>query len=146
MKHKIISSVENGNLKRNREQVKQAIAEFEGKNIVITIEKLKKSRSNNQNAYYWGVVIPIVQSGLKDATGEFRSADSIHYGILLPLFSPTNEIVNIDTGQVLSEKISSSEMTTVQFMEYVLEVQKWSAEFLGVDIPNPNEEILLNLD
>jgi hypothetical protein len=31
-------------------------------------------------------------------------------------------------------------------MEYVLEVQKWSAEFLGVDIPNPNEEILLNLD
>jgi hypothetical protein len=51
MKHKIISSVENGNLKRNREQVKQAIAEFEGKNIVITIEKLKKSRSNNQNAY-----------------------------------------------------------------------------------------------
>jgi hypothetical protein len=31
-------------------------------------------------------------------------------------------------------------------MEYVMEVQKWSAEFLGVDIPNPNEEILLNLD
>jgi hypothetical protein len=113
---------------------------------VITIEKLKKSRSNNQNAFYWGVVIPIVQSGLKDATGEFRSADSIHYGILLPLFSPSNEIVNIDTGQVLSEKISSSEMSTVQFMEYVMEVQKWSAEFLGVDIPNPNEEILLNLD
>jgi len=146
MKYQIRSNVINGNLKRNREQIKQAIAEFEGKEVIISIDKAKKNRSNNQNSYYWGVVIPIVQSGLKDATGEFRSSDSIHYGILLPLFAPSNEIVNIDSGQVLSEKISSSEMSTVQFMEYILEVQKWSAEFLGVDIPNPNEEILLNLD
>jgi len=146
MKHQIISSVENGNLKRNREQVKQAIGSFEGKQIVITIEKLKKSRSNNQNRYYWGVVIPIVQSGLKDATGEFRSADSIHYGILLPLFAPSNEIINTETGQCLNEKIGSSEMTTSQFMDFIVDVQQWSAEFLGVDIPNPNEEILLNLD
>jgi hypothetical protein len=34
-------------------------------------------------------------------------------------------------------------MTTTQFMEFILEVQKWSAEFLGVDIPNPNEENLI---
>jgi len=86
------------------------------------------------------------QSLMKYATGEFRSAESIHYGILLPLFAPTNEIVNTDTGQVLTEKISSSEMTTSQFMDYVAYVQQWAAEFLGVDIPNPNEEILLNLD
>jgi len=37
-------------------------------------------------------------------------------------------------------------MTTSQFMDFVAYVQQWAAEFLGVDIPNPNEEILLNLD
>ena len=60
------------------------------------------------------------------------------------MFSPSVEIINTDTGQVLTERISSSEMTTIQFMEYVMEIQKWSSEFLNVDIPDPNEEILLD--
>jgi len=144
MKFQIKSNVVNGNIKRNREQIKQAIASFEGKEIVITIDKAKKTRSNNQNNFYWGVCIPLIQSGLKDATGEFRSSENIHYNILLPLFSPSVEIINTDTGQVLTERISSSEMTTTQFMEYVMEIQKWSSEFLNVDIPDPNEEILLD--
>lgn len=146
MKFQIKSNVVNGNLKRNREQIKQAIASFEGKEIIITIDKAKKTRSNNQNSYYWGVCIPLIQSGLKDATGEFRSSENIHYNILLPLFSPSVEIINTDTGQVLTERISSSEMTTIQFMEYVMEIQKWSSEFLNVDIPDPNEEILLDFN
>ena len=144
MKFQIKSNVVNGNLKRNREQIKQAIASFEGKEIIITIDKTKKTRSNNQNNFYWGVCIPLIQSGLKDATGEFRSSENIHYNILLPLFSPSVEIINTDTGQVLTERISSSEMTTIQFMEYVMEIQKWSSEFLNIDIPDPNEEILLD--
>ena len=52
MKIEIRSSVINGNLKRNREQIKQAIASFEGKEIIITIDKAKKTRSNNQNNFY----------------------------------------------------------------------------------------------
>lgn len=144
MKFQIKSNVVNGNLKRNREQIKQAIASFEGKEIIITIDKAKKTRSNKQNSYYWGVCIPLIQSGLKYATGEFRSSENIHYNILLPLFSPSVEIINTYTGQVLTERISSSEMTTIQFMEYVMEIQKWSSEFLNVDIPDPNEEIMLD--
>ena len=144
MKFQIKSNVVNGNLKRNREQIKQAIASFEGKEIIITIDKAKKTRSNNQNNFYWGVCIPLIQSGLKDATGEFRSSENIHYNILLPLFSPSVEIINTDTGQVLTERISSSEMTTIQFCSYILEIQKWASEFLNIDIPDPNEEILMD--
>lgn len=144
MKIQIRSNVVDGNLKRNREQIKQAIASFEGKEIIISIDKSKKTRSSNQNSYYWGVCIPLIQSGLKDATGEFRSSENIHYNILLPLFSPSLEIINIDTGQILTERMSSSEMTTTQFMEYVMEIQKWASEFLNINIPDPNEEIMLD--
>ena len=144
MKIQIRSNVVDGNLKRNREQIKQAIASFEGKEIIISIDKSKKTRSSNQNSYYWGVCIPLIQSGLKDATGEFRSSENIHYNILLPLFSPSLEIINTDTGQILSERMSSSEMTTVQFMEYVMEIQKWASEFLNINIPDPNEEIMMD--
>ena len=146
MKINITTSVVNGVFKRNRNLVLQAIQSFNGKEVVITFSKPKKSRSNNQNAFYWGAVLPLVQKGLLDATGELRSNDNIHYKILLPLFAPLNEIVNTDTGECIIERLTSSEMTTTQFCEYIMEVQKWGAEFLGIDIPSPNEENLLNFD
>jgi hypothetical protein len=37
-------------------------------------------------------------------------------------------------------------MTTSEFMDFIVNIQKWSAEFLQVDIPNPNEQTTLNLD
>ena len=140
----ITSNVKNGKLNRNISLIKKSILSFEGKTINITIERSRKKRSNSQNAYYWGVMLPIVQNGLYDATGETRDLNSIHYQILLPLFAPQREIVNKESGEVINEKMTSSEMTTTDFMEYINEVQKWSAEFLNVDIPDPNEELTLN--
>ena len=146
MKIEIITSISNNLFKRNRNLVLNAIKYFNDKDVIITFSKPKKSRSNNQNRYYWGVVLPLVQNGLLEATGELRSIENIHYKILLPLFAPLNEIVNKDTGESLNERLTSSEMTTTQFCEYIMEVQKWGAEFLGIDIPSPNEENLLNFD
>lgn len=142
---KILTSIQNGIFKRNRNLVLDLIRSFDGKEVFISIERVKKKRSNNQNAFYWGICIPLIQNGLKDATGEFRSADNIHYKILLPLFAPITELVNKDTGECIEERLTSSEMTTTQFMEYIMEIQKWSAEFLNVDIPNPNEQQFIEL-
>jgi hypothetical protein len=146
MKIEITTSISNFLFKRNRNLVLNAIKYFNDKEVVITFTKPKKARSNGQNRYYWGLVLPLIQNGLLEATGELRSCDNIHYKILLPLFSPTNEIVNKDTGECINERLTSSELTTTQFCEYILEIQKWGAEFLGIDIPSPNEENLLNLN
>jgi|688.fasta_scaffold472456_3 hypothetical protein len=140
----ITSSVVNGNLKRNRQLIIDALKSFEGKNIQITIEKATKKRSNQQNSFYWGVVVPILQKGLHDATGEVRDVNSIHYQIVLPLLSPKREIVNTKTGEIITEHLTSSQMTTSEFMDFIVNIQKWSAEFLQVDIPNPNEQTTLN--
>lgn len=141
MKTEIITSVHNGVFKRNRHMVLDLIKSFEGSDVVISFEKPKKKRSNNQNSFYWGVCIVLVQRGLKEATGEFRSADNIHYNILLPLFAPLRELVNTTTGEITSERLTSSDMTTTQFCEFIMEIQKWSKEFLNIDIPNPNEDL-----
>lgn len=146
MKIEIRSSIENNIFKRNRNLILEAIRYFNGKDVIVTISKAKKERSNQQNKFYWGVCIMLVQNGLLECTGELRSANDIHYKILLPLFAPVNEIVNKETGECISEKLTSSDMTTTQFCEYILNIQKWAAEFLGVDIPNPNEETLINFE
>lgn len=146
MKLEITTSIVNGLFKRNRNLVLNAIKSFNDKDVVITFSKPKKNRSNNQNRYYWGLVLPLIQNGLLDATGELRSIDNIHYKILLPLFAPTNEIVNKDTGECITERLTSSDLTTTQFCEYIIEIQKWSAEFLSIDIPSPNEDNMLNFE
>lgn len=146
MKAQVRTSILNGKFKRNINTVLDIVKQFEGKEVLLTFELPKKKRSNNQNNFYWGICIPLIQNGLKEVTGEYKSVNDIHYKILLPLFAPIREIININTGECLEEKISSSEMTTTQFCQYILEIQKWASEFLGIDIPNPNENMILNFD
>lgn len=142
----INTTITNGKITGNRNLLSKAIQTFEGSKITITLERFRKKRSNNQNRFYYGVVIPLVQDGLKEATGEVRGADSIHYNILLPLFAPTRDITNKDTGEIFSERITSSEMTTTEFMTFIKEIQKWAAEFLGIDIPDPNSELQIEFN
>lgn len=146
MIYEIRSEVKNGIVTRNRNLLTDAIQSFEGKQITIRIERTKKKRSNPQNSYYWGCCLPLIQLGFKEVTGEFRTAENLHYNILLPLFAPIKEIPNKLTGEIVKEKVRSSEMNTTQFSEYILEIQKWSAEFLGIYLPEPNENIKLELD
>jgi hypothetical protein len=146
MKIQIRTNVLKGKFKRNINHILDAVKSFEGKDCIFTIEKVKKTRSNPQNNFYWGVVLPIIQNGLKEATGEFRTAENIHYNILLKMFAPEREIINTDTGECIREKISSSEMSTTQFMDYIAEIQNWAAEFLNVQIPDPNENLTLELN
>lgn len=36
-------------------------------------------------------------------------------------------------------------MTTVEMMEYFAEITAWAAEYLGVEIPQPGEQITIEL-
>lgn len=146
MKIQILTNVQNGNLKRNRNLIIDAIASFEGRGLILTLEPIKKKRSNPQNSFYWGAVLPLIQAGLKDATGEIRSCENIHYNILLRMFAPVRELYSQESGVCITEYLSSSEMTTTQFMEYIMEIQKWAAEFLNIQIPDPNEQVSILIE
>lgn len=143
MKTKVLTSVRNGNISRNRNMFLNVLRSFEGRDVEVTFERPSKRRSNSQNAYYWGVCLPIIQNGLYDATGEVRSCDAIHYNILLPLFAPIKETANRNTGLIITERLTSSALTTTQFAEFIMSVQQWAAEYLGVNIPDPNEQLTI---
>ena len=55
-----MSQVSSGKLVRNKGMVANAIKHFEGKQVEIVIKEKKKYRSSPQNAYYFGVIIPLV--------------------------------------------------------------------------------------
>ena len=144
MKVQITSNVINGNLKRNRSQILETIKSFEGKDVLITFEKPKKKRSNNQNSYYWGIVIVLIKSALKD-TGNNLNTNDVHDLLRLKFLKETISIKE-ETGEVIERVRSTTELTTSQFMDYIAEIQQFAAEYFDVIIPDPNTEIILNFD
>jgi hypothetical protein len=100
-------------------------AKREGKKVEVSVDPPKKHRSLNQNRYYWGIVIDIISG----ATGfEPQEAhDAMRYKFLTDM-----------TGDLPKVK-STTELSTVEFLDYVAQIQQFGAEFLEVYIPDPNE-------
>lgn len=143
MNFEIISEVKNGSLTRNRNLIKDAIATFEGKQIVIKIEKAKKKRSTQQNRFYYGVIIPIVQNCLKEA-GHIMTNESTHDLIKLK-FLKEALFVNEQTGEVIERIKSTTELSTNQFMDLLAEINNFTFEYFGVTLPSPNDDLTLKL-
>ena len=144
MNYEIISEVKNGSLTRNRNLIKDAIATFEGKQIVIKIEKFKKKRSTQQNRFYYGVIIPIVQNCLKEA-GHVMTNESTHDLIKLKFLKETL-FVNEDTGEIIERIKSTTELSTSQFMDLLAEINNFTFEYFGVILPSPNDDLTLKLE
>lgn len=142
--YEIRSEVKNGKLTRNRNLIQEAIQSFEGKQIVIKIEKAKKKRSNPQNAYMWGIVIPIMQQALKEA-GHLMTNDDVHELLKLRFLKETI-LINEQTGECVERIKSTTELSTSQMMDYFSEIKQFAAEYFGVDMPDPNTDIKLNFD
>jgi hypothetical protein len=140
----IKTNVDGGILKRNRNLIIDAINSFEGKDVLITLEKPKKKRSNPQNAFYYGVVIPIVQNALRDA-GYVMTNEATHDLIKLKFLKEVI-LTNEETGEVVERVKSTTELSTSQFMDFVAEIRQFTNEYFGVDIPEPNENLTLKFD
>ena len=143
MNFEIISEVKNGSLTRNRNLIKDAIETFEGKQVVIKIEKFKKKRSTQQNRFYYGVIIPIVQNCLKEA-GHIMTSESTHDLIKLKFLKETL-FVNETTGEVIERIKSTTELSTSQFMDLLEKINNFTFEYFGVSLPSPNDDLTLKL-
>lgn len=104
-----------------------------GKRLKVTVEEAKKRRSDEQNRYLWGCVYPtILQSG--QLAGW--CTEDVHEYLL-------GEIYGWETLAGFGRKRlrpirRSSGMSTVEFSEYVAQIQQRMAE-MGIYIPDPNE-------
>jgi hypothetical protein len=144
MKITIITTPENGTIKRNRQTLVDALKSFEGKEIEITIQRKRKRRSNEQGRYYFGVIVAIWRGLFRDEWGDILTFDETHER-LKELFGHKDERVIESTGEVFSITRSTTTYTTTEMMEYQTRCQREAFEMFGAHIPDPNEELELNL-
>jgi hypothetical protein len=101
----------------------------------------KNKRSLPQNAYYWSCVVPMVREGLRDAGYDEVKTDEDAHEVLKHLFLK-QQVGSEKTGGVMIEFTrSTTQLTKEMFNEYLENIWKWSAEFLGVVIPNPGQSV-----
>ena len=53
------------------------------------------------------------------------------------------ETANEKTGEVITSIRATSSLTTSEMMDFIADIQQWSAETLELYIPDPNEQIEL---
>jgi len=122
----------------NRKRFDKEVLAFAGKDVEVMIHRPRSKRSGQQNRYYWGGVVPIVCRGLNDVGYRISEAETHEY---LKASFLKDSIVNEKTGELLPMIGSTRKLTTVEFMEYIQDIQRWAAEFLGIEIPDPNEQV-----
>lgn len=137
---------EQGKLELPRKRLAREITVFSGKRVDVLIRPHRKRRTSPQNRYYWGAVIPAIIQAFIDfgheglQVGSAESAETIHE-FLKGKFLDNG----IEVGDVNSELIklpsSTTRCSTSEFMDYIAMIQKWAAEFLGIVIPDPGEQL-----
>lgn len=143
------ASVETGAIQMHdstrRKMAREVGQSFDGHDIEITIKKKKRKRSNPQNAYYWSVVIPLLIEGFVDLgnpglqSGNAEHQNMMHEEMKRLHLDNGLEIRDVD-GVMIKLPSSTKNCSTLEFMEYIQAIQKWAAECLSIDIPDPNEQ------
>lgn len=123
----------------NMTELKKAFNQLKDGKHLLTIKDYRK-RSLPQNAYYWSVVVPLIRRGLYDAGyDEVRTNDDAHE--VIKQVHLKRNIVNKQTGELIEIAGHTSKLTIPEFNEFIEAVCKWSAEWLNVYIPSPNEQL-----
>jgi hypothetical protein len=111
----------------NTRNYENALSLYEGLEVVITIAKPTKSRTNPQNAYLWAVPYRMIS----DETGN--DIDSVHHYM-------AGMFLSEKTSGLIDQVKSTTRLTTVEFSEYIEKIIQWAAEFLNLYIELPNEK------
>ena len=144
-KIKLPIQIRKGRFASNLNMVRTILEHYNDCAIDVTFSKKTNKRSSRQNAYYWGVIIPIIQNCIKEEWGEVAGSEETNN------FLKTNcnfvEVVNEDTGQVLRRvKSSKTENTTIDQEKFHENCRTLALDFFNTEIPLPKTNLTLKFD
>lgn len=111
-----------------------------GKEVVLSFKIKRRTRSVEQNGYYWKVVVPMVMEAINSYGNEFDEQETHEF--LKAKFN-TKE-VEVVPDNFIEVPRSTSRLDTKEFMTYVERIQQFASVMLGVYIPGPNEQAVID--
>lgn len=138
----INTRIEGGKFKRNNRLIKQAIHDFEGKEIEIIFKRKYKQRSLQQNRFYFGPILEFFQGLFLESWGEIKSKEEIHE--ILKFTCNYEEKVNPATGEIIRIAKSTTELTTSGWMDFELQLKQFAQDYFNAVLPEPNSQTTFN--
>jgi len=140
MKLKTYGSIEDGKLNLyQRSELSKALSTWKDCGIELTIRSTTKGRSSQQNRYYW-TLLGIVKDLLYQEHQVYYNLDDLHI-----FFKGKFNAIEIITPDGVVERlpVTTTDLTTVEFIEYVENIKRWTADVLCVALPGPDEQLKL---
>lgn len=131
--------IRNGEIE-NKSQVKKLFDQLHDGKWLIEIAQANK-RSDQHNRYYFGLVVPLVQNGIRDLGTELTKEETHEW--LKGKFNFT-EVMNQD-GIVEQVPRSTTILNKEKFSEYIAKIQQFAAEFLNIVIPDPGQQMMIDV-
>lgn len=135
MKFNFTAKVVNGKPKISRRgDFDEAIKSFDGKDIVISIEKKKSKRSLEQNNLWW-LYMTILSKELGYTKEEIHEICKMKF----------NKVEKVDekTGEIFEYLRSTTDLSKSEFADMISELIRWSAETFSIILPLPNEQLTI---
>lgn len=142
--------IESGRLKIfRRERFAETVKCFEDCNVEIEVRRLFPRRSSKiehadgtatygQNGYYHTVIVQSFIDGAWEQNREMYDHDRAHEQ--LKANCNYSDVVDEKTGSIRRVILSTANLTTVQFEEYLDRCRAFIQEWFGIDCPLPNEQ------
>ena len=103
----------------------------------ISIKKVRKPRSNDQNGWLWGCIYPMLLDALNETGWEFTDSEQVHEFFKSQM--TIDKVVNKHTGEIIEFPNSTSKMDTLTFATYCEKLRKYASEYLNIEIPDPDK-------
>jgi len=134
MKESLSGSVENRKLRFDAPHyAAHVLDELEGKRFEMTISVEKRKHTDPQRKYYFAVIVEMVYAAIRNLGNEVYR-DDVHEFL-------KNKFLTKDLmgkgGEILGiYSPSLSRLSKEAMMDYIDAIIRWSAEFLGLVIPD----------
>ena len=106
------------------------VKSLNGERVVVEMKKFKpyKKRSNEQNAYYWGMIVDILSK-------EFGyTPEEIHEILKFKFLSKNYDF----KGQYMTGTESTATLSTSEMEDYHRKIREWASRDFNIYIPEPN--------
>ena len=109
----------------------------------VTVQQYRRSKSTPQLRWLYGQAYPLVLKGLNDAGWEFTTVEEVDE-YCKSMFS-SREVLNRHSGEIMAVPGLKRDMTTTEMMTYVDAIRDWASEYLNIDIPEPLQQLTMEI-
>lgn len=131
--YKFIGKIKQGAfIPRDQEKYHLWLSSLEDKDVELTLNKLTRERTNQQNRLMWFYIRLI--------SAETGYTEDEVYALLKSIFLKEYKDIKNKRYTVIR---STADLTTVEFAKFIEQTKEWSAKEIGLFLPEP-ENINLN--